>query len=84
MAKRPETLAAQALHQTDRETGAVIPPVHPATTFMRDQKNALVGEMDYRRPQGPTEVQAAKVLAALENAADARLFNRGSAFFALA
>ena len=79
MAKRPETLAAQALHQTDRETGAVIPPVHPATTFMRDQKNALVGEMDYRRPQGPTEVQAAKVLAALENAADARLFSSGLA-----
>ena len=79
MAKRPETLAAQALHQTDRETGALIPPVHPATTFMRDQKNALVGEMDYRRPQGPTEVQAAKVLAALENAADARLFSSGLA-----
>ena len=79
MAKRPETLAAHALHQTDRETGAVIPPVHPATTFMRDQKNALVGEMDYRRPQGPTEVQAAKVLAALENAADARLFSSGLA-----
>ena len=79
MAKRPETLAAQALHQTDRETGAVIPPVHPATTFMRDQKNALVGEMDYRRPQGPTEVQAAEVLAALESAADARLFSSGLA-----
>lgn len=79
MAKRPETLAAQALHQTDRETGAVIPPIHPATTFLRDDKNALVGQMDYRRPQGPTEVQAAKVLAALENAADARLFSSGLA-----
>ncbi|HCR65386.1 MAG TPA: cystathionine gamma-synthase, partial [Oceanicaulis sp.] len=48
MTKRLETLAAQALHQTDLETGAVIPPIHPATTFMRDEKNALVGDMDYR------------------------------------
>ena len=79
MAKRPETLAAQALHQTDLETGAVIPPIHPATTYMRDVDNALVGEMDYRRPEGPTEVQAANVLAALENAADARLFSSGLA-----
>jgi len=79
MAKRPETLAAQALHQTDRETGAVIPPIHPATTFLRDENNALVGKMDYHRPEGPNEQQAAKVLAALENAADARLFSSGLA-----
>ncbi|VXC53282.1 Cystathionine gamma-synthase [Oceanicaulis sp. 350] len=82
MTKRLETLAAQALHQTDLETGAVIPPIHPATTFMRDEKNALVGDMDYRRPKGPTEVQAAKVLAALEGAADARLFSSGLAAIA--
>ncbi|WP_306015639.1 PLP-dependent aspartate aminotransferase family protein [Oceanicaulis sp. MMSF_3324] len=79
MTKRPETLAAQALHQTDHETGAVIPPIHPATTYMRDENNALVGDMDYRRPKGPTEVQAARVLARLENAADARLFSSGLA-----
>jgi cystathionine gamma-synthase len=82
MTKRLETLAAQALHQTDLETGAVIPPIHPATTFMRDEKNALVGDMDYRRPKGPTEVQAANVLAALEGAADARLFSSGLAAIA--
>ncbi|MGJ3232325.1 MAG: trans-sulfuration enzyme family protein [Oceanicaulis sp.] len=79
MAKAPATLAAQALHRTDRETGAVIPPLHPSTTFMRDERNQLVGPMDYRRPQGPTELHAADILAALEGGAAARLFGSGLA-----
>ncbi len=76
---RPETLAAQALHRTDAETGAVIPPIHPATTFLRDAENALVGPVDYRRPEGPTEQHATAILTALEGGADARLFSSGLA-----
>lgn len=75
----PATLAAQALHRTDRETGAVIPPLHASTTFMRDGRNQLVGPMDYRRPQGPTELHAAEILAALEGGAAARLYGSGLA-----
>ncbi|XBQ15861.1 MAG: PLP-dependent aspartate aminotransferase family protein [Oceanicaulis sp.] len=79
MDKQPATLAAQALHRTDPETGAVIPPLHASTTFMRDAHNQLVGPMDYRRPQGPTELHAADILAALEGGAAARLFGSGLA-----
>ncbi|MFW5661711.1 MAG: PLP-dependent transferase, partial [Oceanicaulis sp.] len=79
MAKDPATLAAQALHRTDAETGAVIPPLHASTTFLRDANNQLVGPMDYRRPQGPTELHAAEILAALEGGAAARLFGSGLA-----
>lgn len=77
--KHPATLAAQALHRTDKETGAVIPPLHASTTFMRDAQNQLVGAMDYRRPQGPTELHAADILTALEGGSAARLFGSGLA-----
>lgn len=77
--KNPATIAAQALHRTDKETGAVIPPLHASTTFLRDSDNQLVGPMDYRRPQGPTELHAADILAALEGGAAARLFGSGLA-----
>ncbi|MEQ8405313.1 MAG: PLP-dependent aspartate aminotransferase family protein [Oceanicaulis sp.] len=79
MAKDPATLAAQGLHRTDAETGAVIPPLHASTTFLRDENNQLVGSMDYRRPQGPTELHAADILTALEGGAAARLFGSGLA-----
>ncbi len=36
MTLRPETLAAQALHTIDPATGAVVPPIHLATTYARD------------------------------------------------
>lgn len=79
MKKHPATLAAQALHRTDRETGAVIAPLHASTTFLRDHNNQLVGPMDYRRPEGPTEQHVAEILTALEGGADARLFSSGLA-----
>ena len=39
----------------------------------------LIGPMDYRRPEGPTEQHAAAILAALDGGADARLFGSGLA-----
>lgn len=77
MDKRPETLAAQALHRIDAETGAVIPALHSATTFARGADNQLIGRHDYRRPEGPNERHAAEIVAALEGAADAHLFASG-------
>lgn len=76
------TLTVQAMHAIDQMTGAVIPPIHPATTYARGADNQLIGEQDYRRPSGPTEKQAAKVLAMLEGAPDARLFSSGMAAIA--
>ena len=39
----PATLAAQALGWIDEQTGAVVLPVHTATTFLRDPDNELSG-----------------------------------------
>lgn len=77
-----ETRTVQAMHAIDRLTGAVIPPLHTSTTYARDADNALIGAQDYRRPKGPTEQQAAQVLAMLDDGADARLFSSGMAAIA--
>jgi cystathionine gamma-synthase len=42
----PATLAAQALGWTDTSTGAVVLPVHTASTFLRDPDNP-----SYDQPQ---------------------------------
>ncbi|WP_291842789.1 PLP-dependent aspartate aminotransferase family protein [Maricaulis sp.] len=76
------TLTVQALHAIDAATGAVIPPVHTATTYARGADNQLIGEQDYRRPSGPTEKQAARILAMLEGAPEAKLFSSGMAAIA--
>ena len=77
-----ETRTVQAMHAIDALTGAVIPPIHPATTFARDADNALIGETDYRRPVGPNESQAAEVFAMLDGGAGARIFASGIAAIA--
>ncbi|MEO0576244.1 MAG: PLP-dependent aspartate aminotransferase family protein [Pseudomonadota bacterium] len=75
-----ETDIAQGMHFIDDVTGAVMPPIHPATTFARDADNALINEAhSYTRDQNPTYVVAEQMLARLEGAADARLFASGMA-----
>ena len=37
--RHPATMAAQALGWVDESTKALIPPVHPSTTFIRDPDN---------------------------------------------
>ncbi len=75
---RPETLAAQALHTIDSVTGAVVPPIHLATTYARDASYALRGPT-YTRDDNPTPEVAERVLAALEGGADALTFSSGMA-----
>ncbi|MEO7730365.1 MAG: aminotransferase class V-fold PLP-dependent enzyme, partial [Kofleriaceae bacterium] len=74
----PETLAAQALHSIDEPTGAVVPPIHLATTYARDAEYALRGRT-YTRDENPTPVIAERVLAALEGGAAAMVFASGMA-----
>ncbi len=38
----PATLAAQALHYVDPQTGAIIPSIQPSTTVVRDEKYELL------------------------------------------
>lgn len=75
---RPETLAAQALHGADPETGAAIPPIHLATTYVRDATYALRGP-GYTRDENPTPAHAERVVAALEGGAAALAFSSGMA-----
>jgi cystathionine gamma-synthase len=63
---RPETVAAQAMGTVDAETGAVVPPVHMATTFIRDPDNQYRKGFSYGRPDNPTARQVERLLAHLE------------------
>jgi cystathionine gamma-synthase len=75
---RPETLAAQAMHAIDEATGAVVPPIHLATTYARDAGYASRGPL-YTRDDNPTPMVAERVIAALEGGAAALSFASGMA-----
>jgi cystathionine gamma-synthase len=75
----PETRAAQALGRIDPETGAVVPPMHSATTFARDENYELIGGRIYSRESAPTVAHAEEIIASLEGGAGARLFGSGLA-----
>ncbi len=78
----PATWAAQAAHYIDEATGAIVPPVAPATTFARDGNYELAGGYIYGRNRSPNDAHAEVVIARLEGGADARLFASGMAAFA--
>ena len=73
---KPETLAAQAMHAIDEATGAVVPPIHTATTYARDAAYGARGPV-YARDDNPTPHHAEKLLAALEGGEAAMLFPSG-------
>src|SRR5215510_7301650 len=75
----PATRVAQALDATDAATGAIIPPVHTATTFARGPDYQLPGRWSYGRPDNPTVEAAEAVLNSLEGGAAALLFGSGMA-----
>ncbi len=76
---RPETLAAQALGLIDEASGAIIPSIHPSTTYLRDPDNGYRRGRVYSRADNPTYEQAAALLSALEGGADSLLFASGMA-----
>jgi cystathionine gamma-synthase len=81
---RPETIAAHALTSTDPATGAVVPPIHLATTFARDENYDTLIPSDYQRNGSPTLFHAESVIAALEKGVECLLYPSGmAAIFAL-
>ncbi len=87
--QHPATVAARALGAVDAATGAIIPPIHMATTLQRDANYEKPGGRQYIRDEGHAFLQPEAVLAALEGGADALLFSAGmgactAAFHALA
>jgi cystathionine gamma-synthase len=75
----PQTLAAQALGWIDEATRAVIPPIHLATTFIRDADNQDRTGRSYGRADNPTYDQPERLLAELEGGAAAMTFASGMA-----
>jgi len=75
----PATLAAQALGLTDASTGAVVLPVHTATTFIRDPDNRYRRGRSYGRADNPSYDQPQALLTALEGGAASLLFSSGMA-----
>ncbi len=79
----PATIAAQANGATDHETAGVVPAIHMATTFMRDENNVLQNsENTYVRLHNENVRVAERLLSQLEGAADTLLFPSGMAAIA--
>jgi len=74
----PATLCAQAGFAHD-DAGGVVPPIRPATTYVRDAAYALPERGFYLRYGGPNFADAEALIAALERAAEALTFASGLA-----
>jgi cystathionine gamma-synthase len=74
---KPETIAAQAGGDVDAETGALVPPIHMATTYLRDPDNQYRKGYAYGRPDNPVVRHVERVLAELEGAPRAMLLGSG-------
>lgn len=76
---RASTKLAQAGHYIDKATGALVPPLHAAATFARDEDYELIGDFIYSRTHNPTGAEVEKLLNELEGGGEALLFASGLA-----
>jgi cystathionine gamma-synthase len=81
---KPETVAAQAGGVVDAATGAVVPPIHVATTFVRDADNQYRRGYCYGRSDNATVRQVEDVLTNLEQGQATLMFASGMAAAATA
>lgn len=72
------TRAIHVGNQPDPQTGAVIPPIHPSTTFVQPGAGEW-GAFDYSRSGNPTRTAVQQTLASLEGAHGALAFTSGMA-----
>jgi cystathionine gamma-synthase len=75
----PETIAAQAGGAIDAGTGAIVPPIHVSTTFVRDEDNQYRRGYCYGRSDNATVRQVEHVITLLEEGAASLLFASGMA-----
>jgi cystathionine gamma-synthase len=76
---RIETLAVHAGGEPDRETGALSPPIHLATTFEHGPAGERRAGYEYQREGNPTQDRLEAALAALEGGAAALVYGSGMA-----
>lgn len=79
---RIETLAVHAGGEPDESTGAVVPPIHLATTFRHGPAGERQAGYEYQRESNPTQDRLEAALAALEDGAAALCFGSGMAAMA--
>jgi cystathionine beta-lyase/cystathionine gamma-synthase len=72
------TRAIHVGNERDAATGAVVPPIHLASTFVQ-QAAGQWGEFDYSRSGNPTRKNLEKTLASLEGGCGALAFSSGMA-----
>ena len=72
-----ETIAAQAGGYDDELTGAIVPPIHMATTYIRDPDNEYRRGYAYGRPDNPVVRQTEDVLCRLEEGAACLVYASG-------
>ena len=77
--KHIQTRLAHAAFSVDQETGAVIPPIHVATTYERAPDNSYPSGYSYSREGNPTRNVLESTLADLEGGAACRAFSSGLA-----
>lgn len=75
----PATLLAQALGEIEAEYGGVAPPIHTASTYIRDPDNSYPTGVAYGRDDNPTLFAPERLLARIEGGERALLFASGMA-----
>ncbi|WP_374487680.1 PLP-dependent aspartate aminotransferase family protein [Zoogloea sp.] len=75
----PETLCAQGLGRIAAPYRDIVPPIHMASTYVRDHDGQLSGGRLYARDASPAYDQPEALLCALEEGQDALLFSSGTA-----
>ncbi|MGH8495453.1 MAG: trans-sulfuration enzyme family protein [Gammaproteobacteria bacterium] len=76
---KPETLAIHAGRRPGAESGAVTPPIHLSTTYVRAADGSLLHGHNYSRESNPTRDALEAGLSALEGGRAAAAFASGSA-----
>ena len=79
---RLETIAIHAGGEPDAATGAVVPPIHLATTFQHGPAAERIAGYEYQREGNPTRDRLETAIAALEGGETALTFASGMAAIA--
>jgi len=72
------TRAIHVGNRRDKQTGAVVPPIHMASTFVQPGAGDW-GEFDYSRSGNPTRKNVEQTIASLESGSQALAFSSGMA-----
>jgi cystathionine gamma-synthase len=76
---KPESFTAQGLGHVDPSTAALVPPLHMSTTFERFPDHTYLNGRGYTRADSPAYDDPEKLLARLDDGAEAMLFSSGMA-----